>query len=102
MAKVYITEFARAGRDDSDHSMQTVQLGTAAAVTQVITQTGSSVACTNPFSDNTTMVRISTDTAVNFKFGTTPTATISDAYLPADSVEYFSIVPGTSLKIAII
>lgn len=100
MAKVYVTEFVRAGRDDADHSMQTVLVN--APVTQVITKTGSSVATTNAFAVGTTTVRVSTDAAINFTFGTAPVATANDMYLPADGVEYFSVLPGTSLKLAII
>lgn len=102
MSKVYITEFSRGGRDDSDHNMQSVLVSTVPPITQVITKTGSSVACTNAFANSTTIIRVSTDAAVNFTLGPTPVATVNDAYLPADSVEYFSILPGTSLKIAII
>ena len=102
MAKVYITEYSRGGRDNSDHSMQAVQLGVTAPVTQVLTKTGSNVVSTNALQSSTTMIRISTDTAVNFTFGTAPVATASDAYLPADAVEYFSVIPGSALKIAII
>jgi len=101
MGKVYITEYTRGGRDDNDHSMQAVLLTPVSPTTQSLTKTGSSVV-SSTLAPTTTMIRISTDVAINFTVGTAPVATVGDAYLPADSVEYFSVIPNSALKVAII
>jgi hypothetical protein len=55
----------------------------------------SSAAITNPVSSQTYKVRLVATTDCYVKIGDgTPTATTSDAYLPALSVEYFTITPG--------
>ena len=68
---------------------------------QVINVTAASVACTNPFSSQTSLIRIATGPiGVWYKLGVTPVATISDIYLPQNWVEILTSTPGE--KIAII
>ncbi len=43
-------------------------------------------------------VRVVVTTAAYIKIGVGPTATSSDVYLPADSVEYFSVNPGEKVS----
>jgi hypothetical protein len=71
--------------------------GTSQAITVAVTST----ACTNAFAPTTTILRIvSTAVGVWYKVATTPTAAITDAYLPANTVEYIVVPPGA--KIAVI
>lgn len=101
MAKVYITEFAQAGRAEGDINVQT-GLVSSPLTTQVINVTGTSTACTNSFNPRTVLVRVSSDIPVCILFGSTPTATINDMRIPAEGVEYFSILAGSGYKMAAI
>lgn len=69
--------------------------------TQVITVATSSTACTNAFGARTRYLRIATGSVgVWYKIAATPTAAITDTYLPANSVEIIRVAP--SQKIAVI
>src|SRR5262249_61710575 len=69
----------------------TGRLGT----TQNVGYTGSSGAITNPLGSETYKVRVLVTTDAFVKIGDgSPTATTSDAYLPALSPEYFTCTPG--------
>jgi hypothetical protein len=41
------------------------------------------------FADNIYYVRVVADAACHIEFGTSPTATTSKVYVPADDIEYF-------------
>jgi predicted extracellular nuclease len=55
------------------------------------------------FGDGCSLVRIATDTNCSFVFsqddGVSPTATNTDQYLPAGSVEYFTTKPGDFIAV---
>lgn len=59
-------------------------------VVQVVAYTGTAGVTTNPVAD-TTIVRIIATSACFYKVGTAPTATTSDNYLPADTIEFVSV-----------
>lgn len=69
--------------------------------TQVITVAISSAACATAFGARTRYLRIATGSVgVWYKVATTPTAAITDTYLPPNSVEIIRVAPAQ--KIAVI
>lgn len=69
--------------------------------TQVITVAVGSAACTNAFGANTSYLRLATGSVgVWYKVGASPTAAITDSFLPANTVEIIGVAPGE--KIAVI
>ena len=67
--------------------------------TEKITSSGTS-AQSAAFADNIYYVRVVADAACHIEFGTSPTATTSKVYVPADDIEYFKVSPGE--KVAVI
>ena len=83
---------------NQSEQIQALPLGS----TQTISVTSSSAANSTAFAAGTTAVRVVSTTDCHIIFGTSPTATTSTAYLPANQVEYFKVpVPGTSKLAAI-
>jgi hypothetical protein len=82
------TELAR-----SHNKSETIQ-AVAPGTTQTITTSGSSAAISTAFATGTTVVRIVATEDVNIKFGSSPTATTSDPFIPANQVEYFKVTAG--------
>jgi len=70
---------------EADHGgpIQAVGLGTV----QVVAYTGTAGVSENTIGSS--LVRVVSTTACHIAFGASPTATTSDAYLPADIPEYF-------------
>lgn len=99
MAKVYVTEYARQGRDASGYQM------VVADEPQTTTQTvaiGAGSVQSAAFDAGTKFVRVSTDAICSIAFGTNPTATANSMRMPANTTEYFSVPLGQSWKIAVI
>lgn len=67
--------------------------------TEKVTSSGTS-AQSAAFADNIYYVRVVGDAACHIEFGSSPTATTSKVYLPADDIEYFKVSPGE--KVAVI
>ena len=67
--------------------------------TEKVTSSGTS-AQSAAFADNIYYVRVVADAACQIEFGTSPTATTSKVYVPADDIEYFKVSPGE--KVAVI
>lgn len=57
----------------------------------------------NPFSANTSIIRIHTDAVCSIKFspgpGEVPVATLSDMRLPSNYTEYFAVRPGDMVAV---
>lgn len=106
MATLYITEFQALGQA----SLPTYASGPngpsqAALQPPVAEQTvaiGGASAASAAFNASTSLVRIHTDAICSVEFGTAPTATTSTARMVAGQTEYFGVVPGQSLKVAVI
>lgn len=64
-----------------------VRLGTH----QSVAYTGTAGTIANATGAQTRLLRIVTTTAAYIAFGTSPTATTSDYYMPADRPEYFTV-----------
>jgi hypothetical protein len=66
-------------------------------VTTIVTTSAASAA-TSAFGPQTYQVRVVSTAAVNFRIGDgSPVAVATDAYLPANVVDYFSVSPGQKL-----
>lgn len=90
MAKLYITQYARKGRDDRGptDAGEEPSLGTI-----VVDFTGGATASA-VLDGKTTMVRLFTDAACRFAFGTvaaSPGAAPNGTPMPANSVDYFGV-----------
>jgi hypothetical protein len=99
MATVYITEFARQGRDAAGYRMVVAEEPAVANQTVAISVSSVQSAA---FNASTAFVRVSTDAICSIEFGTNPTATATTRRLPANTTEYFSVPVGASYKIAVI
>jgi|AraplaMF_Col_mMF_1032025.scaffolds.fasta_scaffold00246_68 hypothetical protein len=76
-------------------NVDSARLGTQNNV--VITTSTVSVA-SSAFGSQTYQIRVATTTACNIKIGDgTPTATTSDALMPANWVDYFIVTPGQKI-----
>lgn len=64
--------------------------------TQVVSY-DSSTATTNAVGAQTYAVRVAVTTDCHVAFGAAPTATTSNPFMPAGSVEYFRVTPGQKL-----
>lgn len=73
-----------------------------AITSQTVTTGGVSAATSNALNDDTSIVRLSTDTTCYVRFAASPTAVAGDLMLFAGVPEYFGVIPGTSLKVAAI
>lgn len=73
---------------------QSIQAASPTGTTQTITTSGSSAAISTAFGNNTRLVRIVATEDVHLEFATSPTATTSDPFLPANQVEYFRVTAG--------
>jgi hypothetical protein len=68
------------------------------AVTQTIAY-NSSTAIANPFGPETFQIRLVADSACCYRIGDGPqTATVSDVFLPANTVEYVTVNPGQRIS----
>jgi hypothetical protein len=66
--------------------------------TQTVAYTGTAAATTNPV--GSTFVRVVCTTAAFVSFGTNPTATLADLYVPANLPEWFPV--DASYKVSIL
>ena len=78
---------------DEFEPIQALPLGT----TQTVSVTSSSAASSSAIAAGTTVVRIVSPTDCHIIFATSPTATTSTAYLPANQVEYFKATAGEKI-----
>jgi hypothetical protein len=99
MAKLFISEFSRQGRDIDGHLIPAVPLPERTAQTVAIASTSAQSAALDV---GTGMVRLCADVTCSIAVGTNPTATADSLRLAANVPEYFSVQPGQSLKIAVI
>ena len=67
------------------------------ATTQKVDYTGTSAATSNAVATGIHLVRVVSTTDCHVAIGGTPTATTSDLYLPAYTVEYFIVNEGQKL-----
>lgn len=58
----------------------------------------SAAASSNAFGSQTYQVRLAANSACHYAIGASPTATTSDAFMPANSVEYVQVNPGEKIS----
>jgi len=90
MATALVTEYKDLAEDSAGRVMQAGK--EPAQTAQSVTYTTSTAS--SAFSGNTYLVRIIADADVHVSFGASPTATASSTRIPADTAEYFGVVPG--------
>jgi hypothetical protein len=96
MGIVFISEYA-----DSGFVTGPVAVGKEPAISNQLVTSAVGTAQSAAFKSNTRLVRVHTDTAIYYRFGTNPTAvTATDAKMAANQTEYFQVMPGD--KIAVI
>lgn len=99
MAKVYITEYARQGRDAAGYQM--VVADEPPVANQTIAIGGASVQ-SSAFNNLTKFVRVHTDAICSIEFGSNPVATVNTRRMAANTTEYFSVPQGVSHLMAVI
>lgn len=65
---------------------------------QSVAYTGTAGTISTAISDGVRRVRVVTTTDAYIKIGSSPTATSSDVFKPANLVEYFTIAPGEKVS----
>ena len=85
MAVVYVTEYARQGRDASGFQM--IVADEPAIANQTVSIGASSVQ-SNAFNSLTKFVRVHTDAVCSVEFGTNPTASSTTRRMAANTTEY--------------
>lgn len=63
----------------------------------VVAYTGTAAAST-AFGGQTRMVRIAANSACHYLIGVTPTAAVTDTFLPANTIEYVTVNPGEKIS----
>jgi hypothetical protein len=92
MATLHITEFSTLPRDANGN---TLQIGKMPASTQVVTYTTSTQS--TAFAADTRYIRVISSAAAHLAFGTNPTATALDPWVPASTAEFFAVTPAHEL-----
>lgn len=90
MAVMYIREYSNQNNEGRGYLLN-VGLEPARASQNV---TFSTTTASAAFGADTHYIRLSSDTACHFDFGSSPTATTNDTRMAADSPEYFAVRPG--------
>lgn len=68
------------------------------STTQVVAYTGTAAASTNAFGTQTRQIRIVANSACHYAIAGTPVAVVTDAFLPANWVEYVTVNPGEKIS----
>lgn len=68
------------------------------STTQAVAYTGTAAASSNAFGSQTRQVRVVANSACHIAFGTSPTATTSDPFLPANWIEYITVQPSQKIS----
>ena len=68
------------------------------STTQAVAYTGTAAASTNAFGTQTRQIRVVANSACHYVITGTPVATVTDPFLPANTVEYLSVNPGEKIS----
>lgn len=101
MATLYITEFARQGRDLAGYINQNGACEQPPIAEQTVA-IGASSAASAAFNAKTTMIRVHTDAICSISVGAAPTAAATNARMAVGQTEYFCVPANSGLKIAVI
>ena len=75
-----------------------MQVSSRNGTTQAVAYTGTAAASTNAFGTQTYKIRISANSACHYAIGTAPVAIVTDAFLPANTIEYVTVTPGQKIS----
>jgi hypothetical protein len=92
MATLHITEFSTLPRDANGNVLQ---IGLMPNATQVVTYTTSTQSVA--FAASTRYIRVISSAAAHLAFGTNPTATALDPWVPGSTAEFFAVTPSHEL-----
>lgn len=99
MTILFISEFSALREDERGGLTPIPLVPTTADQTVAI---GAASAASVALNDSTRMVRVTALQNCNIHFGTTPVATATTLRLSAGAAEYFGVLAGRGLKIAVI
>lgn len=100
MAKLYVTEYSDEGQTVRGAAQVAAQNALVIDQTPVVIGAGSLTSAA--FAATTVLVSIHTDSICSIAFGTAPTATVNSKRMAADQEQYYSVVPGSAFKVAVI
>jgi hypothetical protein len=66
--------------------------------TQAVAYTGTAAASANAFGEQTRKIRIASNSACHYVIAGTPVAVVTDAFLPANTIEYVTVNPGEKIS----
>lgn len=102
MAVVYISEYAKLGREAYGGPGTNIQAPLEPAIRNQTVAIGASSIQSSEFSKETTIVLVATDAICSVKFGANPNAKSTDMRLAANTSQFFAVAPGSQLKVAVI
>lgn len=97
MTVLYITEFADVG-----HSQGVIPSGAEPANISQTLAIGATTAASSAFQNNTSMIRLHTDSICSVAFGVSPSATATSRRMAANQTEYFTVPIGKAYQVAVI
>jgi hypothetical protein len=68
------------------------------STTQAVAFTGTAAASATAFGSQTRQIRVVANSACHYVIAGTPVATVTDAFLPANWVEYLTVNPGEKIS----
>lgn len=101
MAVLYVTEFAKQGRDLAGYLNQNGSAEQPPVAEQTVA-IGAGSTASAAFNASTAIVRLHADAICSVAFGAAPTASATTMRLAAGQTEYFAVVPGSAFKVAVI
>ena len=99
MATLFISEFSSQARDGSSSVLPCAQLP---AIVEQTVAIGGASAQSAALQPGTRFVRLSADSVCSVLVGSNPTALLTSMRLSAGAAEYFAVLPGQSMKVAVI
>ena len=95
MAVLFITEFANTTAVEGGDA----QVAKWPALAHQTVAIGVTSAQSNPFHEDTRLIRVGTDAVCSIDIGTDPTATATECRMAADTVEYHGVTGGHKLAV---
>jgi hypothetical protein len=68
------------------------------STTQAVAYTDTAAASATAFGAQTYMIRIAANSACHYVIAGTPVAVVTDAFLPANTIEYVTVTPGQKIS----
>lgn len=100
MTTLYVTDYTSQGLDGNGHEMPVAF--TPHNQTQTVAIGASSAQTANAVSNNSTLIRVHTDSVCSINIGVNPTAAATGPRLAANQTEYFTCPLNSGYKVAVI